>query len=287
LKSYLDLGPNRPLWASVADALFALKTPLSEGKVDPKVRLNIFLQSWKSRATEKSGICPDLLQLLTTARKYGVRPEGIAFSKDIVQQRPIWYHSDADPKIRRHAHGRTAVCLRDKHGVRTVGDAEKWAIRLTDSSHRVDPSCECPSCMQVEEDVGCLHPHDCCEKAKQLLQFLPPKWNPTTAPNEETRVPGDSNDSEWIVFQRGLVTSGPLADIFRIFTSGRTVGGLPTLSPPTNSDRELCINNGDDDAQAGAGVFCEADHPLNRSIKVPAAFVQSNQSAEMLALKEA
>lgn len=58
LKSYLDLGPERPLWALVADALFALNANNSY----PELRQNIFLQSWK--ASKPSKLCPDLKQLL-------------------------------------------------------------------------------------------------------------------------------------------------------------------------------------------------------------------------------
>ncbi|KAF8061862.1 ribonuclease H-like domain-containing protein [Lyophyllum atratum] len=48
-----------------------------------------------------------------------------------------------------------------------------------------------------------------------------------------------------------------------------------------------CLKNGEEDARAGAGVFYEANHLRNRSVKVPPSFIQSNQSAELLALKEA
>ncbi|KAE9404983.1 hypothetical protein BT96DRAFT_812721 [Gymnopus androsaceus JB14] len=46
LKKYLDFGPERRMWALIADALFALKVPTSERNVNPEVCMNIFLQLW-------------------------------------------------------------------------------------------------------------------------------------------------------------------------------------------------------------------------------------------------
>ncbi|KAF8079075.1 hypothetical protein FPV67DRAFT_1389245, partial [Lyophyllum atratum] len=293
LKSYLNLGPDRPLWASVADALFAGNVPRSEDSVDPKVRMNIFLQSWKSKATEKAGVCPDLLQLQSTAKKYGVRPEGLAFTKDLVRQRPIWFHSDADPKIRRHAHGRAAVCLRDNHGVRSVGDAERVAARLVSPLHQPNSECECTSCMEVENETGCLHPHECSNKAKALLRLLPPKWHPGFAPEGVPDDGEDAEDESGARFRRHIVTDGPLADIFRIFTTGPRVGELPDLEPPSRDGNVLllavkgcCMNSSKDNARAGAGIFCGENRAKDRGVRVPPPLPQSSQSAEWLAVKE-
>lgn len=93
LRSYLDLGPDRPLWVFIADALFGLNA----GNDHPELRQNIFLQSWSSSNPLK--LCPDLKQLINTAKSYGLCPEGIAFSKDVLHARLIWLHSNADARI--------------------------------------------------------------------------------------------------------------------------------------------------------------------------------------------
>ncbi|KAJ7183869.1 hypothetical protein C8R46DRAFT_841956, partial [Mycena filopes] len=120
LKSYLDLGPDRAIWGYVADATYAARTPQSENGVDPKVRVNPFLQSWKTSCGARSKIKPELKSLLDTAKTFQVRPEGIAFSRDILREMPVWYHREADPGIRRLNHSEPADCLRDRHRVISV-----------------------------------------------------------------------------------------------------------------------------------------------------------------------
>lgn len=162
LKLYLNLGPDRPLWASLVDTLIALNVPASERHVDLSARINAFLQSWKPMRRSRTGLNEDILSLHQTAKKFGVRPEVI--SKDLQRLRPIWYHSDADRKIRYLNHG-VSTCLRENHKVLTVGDAE--ALMLPD--HRPTDECECKACNSIEEETGCLSPHSYASRASELL----------------------------------------------------------------------------------------------------------------------
>ncbi|KAG6894619.1 hypothetical protein C0992_005383, partial [Termitomyces sp. T32_za158] len=66
--------------------------------------------------------------------------------------------------------------------------------------------------------------------------------------------------------------------------SGKPIEAGNTLLLATDGS---CTNNGDDDAKAGAGVFYETNSRLNMSVRVPSHLTQSNQSGELLALKEA
>ncbi|OJT07924.1 hypothetical protein TRAPUB_1181, partial [Trametes pubescens] len=50
LKSYLSFGPCRPLWASVADAIFALNVP-KDCRVKEDMRVSPFLQHWKPKVS--------------------------------------------------------------------------------------------------------------------------------------------------------------------------------------------------------------------------------------------
>jgi len=98
LKKYLNFGPNRPMWALVADAMIAKNVPQTESNVDPIIRQNVFLQSWKTKM--KSKVPKSIQNLFNTAKKFNVRPEGISFSKEIKQAMPIWHHQEANPIIR-------------------------------------------------------------------------------------------------------------------------------------------------------------------------------------------
>ncbi|KAF5388098.1 hypothetical protein D9615_000306 [Tricholomella constricta] len=272
LKSYLNMDENRPLWATVADALFAINVPKTEKNIDARVRSNIFLQSWKSSSTEKAGTSSDLRNMQKMAKKYGLRPEGIAFSKDITRLRPMWYHSDADKKLRRMNHGPTSECLKSNHALKTVGDTE-----------------------QMASVTRCVHPHDCATKAEAMLNTLPEKWDPRRAPEAEADdAHVEEKDDEWTVLPIDLYTRGNLTDIFRIFTEGNTIDTIPRRLSQIDTGRELrattdgsCFNNGYDNAFAGAGVYYSPEHQGNLSVKVPAKYTQSNQTAELLALKEA
>ncbi|KAF8902959.1 hypothetical protein CPB84DRAFT_1678498 [Gymnopilus junonius] len=77
LKTYLDLSPTRPTWALVADSLMAENTPMSNSNVSQSIKMNYFLQSWKTRQT--GNIPRSIKCLLSTAKKFGLRAEGIAF----------------------------------------------------------------------------------------------------------------------------------------------------------------------------------------------------------------
>ncbi|GLB44704.1 putative RNA-DNA hybrid ribonuclease activity [Lyophyllum shimeji] len=298
LVSYLSFGPERPLWALVADELFALNVPQSERHVDKRVRNNIFLQSWESskakttHQNQRAQVYPDLLRLQVIAEKYGLRPEGLAFSKDIVRARPIWYHSDADRRIRLLNRGAASNCLKDNHAVWTVGDAERLAHQLDLPYHRASPECECVACMEAELQEGCMNPHGCFYKAKVLLDTLPPKWDPRAVLEDEQ--PTEESNEEWTMFKRHLVTEGTVAEIFRIFTNGEVSNELPDMRFNAAPEHSVvvatdgsCTRNGEENAVAGAGVFCEKAHPLNSCTKVPVELLQSNQTAELFALKVA
>ncbi|KAF8054841.1 hypothetical protein FPV67DRAFT_1355171, partial [Lyophyllum atratum] len=136
----------------------------------------------------------------------------------------------------------------------------------------------------------CPNPHECFSKAKALLRLLPPKWNPTTAPDQDTTIEESDEMNGWETFERKMLTTGTLANIFRIFTSGTTTGGIPDTYPQNTEGRcttvatdGSCLDNGEDSARAGAGVYYAVDHPKNKSIKVPTTFPQSNQTGELLA----
>ncbi|KAJ3837973.1 hypothetical protein F5878DRAFT_507822, partial [Lentinula raphanica] len=174
LKSYLNFGPDRPIWASVADALFAFHTPESERSVEDLVKINVFLQSWK---TKRRDLPKDLQDILKVGSKYGVRLEGLAFSRDILRQMPIWYHIESQP-IRHLNRGRESACLRGNHRVLTVGDAEKLARMTTTTRHTNRRDCRCRSCVELRTRAKCSAPNRCMNRAEQLLNVLPQKWNP-------------------------------------------------------------------------------------------------------------
>ncbi|THU82375.1 hypothetical protein K435DRAFT_584528, partial [Dendrothele bispora CBS 962.96] len=298
LKAYLSFGPDRPLWAVFADALLAQKVPGSESAVDPLLRINTFLQSWNTYRNNKQ--IPELKELLDTAQKYNLRIEGIAFSKEMVRKMPVWYHVEADPKIRLMIHTLASKCLKTKHIVRTVGDAEAIAEALLEEEHEAQNNCECCKCTHLRESVQCAHPHGCMTQATKLLDMLPQKWDPRSEFPEDYQNKPQNDGEDWKAFDGRVTTKGELADIFRIFTEKNITPTkeLPKLKPDTNvNGRHLvineiivatdgsCKNDGNDNARAGAGIYVEKEHPLNRSVKLPLYLGQSKQIGELTAVK--
>ncbi|THU86570.1 hypothetical protein K435DRAFT_613258, partial [Dendrothele bispora CBS 962.96] len=307
LKRYLAFGPNRPLWAFLADALLANNTPASENNVPKDIRANCYLQSWTTSTSPRSSQPTDLLKMIKTGQKYGVRIQGLAFDRDILRDMPIWHHIFADPKIRRLTNSSASNCLRFKHNLQTVGEAEDLAaplIRVNEAQlqHRSNNQCECRDCIEIQEITDCEHPHHCMLRAQELLDTLPPKWDPRAEQpaDYESSFTSSSGLQGEDIFDYRLTTAGNLSDLFRVFTDKdhnpinetfvRRVQPEGNEGLVTVATDGSCIDNGQDTAKAGAGIYFAKDDPRNKSLKLPkmaggTKLTQSNQAAELLAVK--
>ncbi|KAE9383915.1 hypothetical protein BT96DRAFT_843115, partial [Gymnopus androsaceus JB14] len=243
------------------------------------VHINIFLQSWKTYLKGQSQIT-ELKQLTSTAKKYGLRIKGIAFSRNILWTMPIWYHKEANQKIRTMNHTTASICLRSKHGIRTVGDAESMANLAQSNDHSPVALCECDECEFIQETYACENPRDCARQAVKLLDTLPPKWDPRCElPEDYQGPPGvNSNRAENIIpFDNWITVGGTLGNIFQIFTdkTSPTTNTLSNLKPIATTGQlkvtidGACKNEGEEDAKARAAVFISNGHPDNRVAKLP------------------
>ncbi|KAJ3991448.1 hypothetical protein F5050DRAFT_1546944, partial [Lentinula boryana] len=294
LKTYLSFGPT---WTRVADALFANTVPKSEKNVDRSVRINIFLQSWQTYQNQNQ--IPRLKMLIDTAKRCNLRIEGIAFSREILRSMPIWYHKEADSLIRTMNSTAASICLRTNHGIKTVGEAVDLAAKYQQIDHHLDNACKCDGCKDIRVKFQCNHPNGCMNQARKLLDTLPPKWDPRSELPEdyqEEYIPNEEERRNKIIpFDRRVTTTGTLAEIFRVFTDPDTqpVNTLPNLkSPEEHPEQSIhvgtdgsCENNGEENAQAGAGIYIAEQHPQNKSIKLPKYLNQSNQTGELVAAK--
>jgi ribonuclease HI len=80
------------------------------------------------------------------------------------------------------------------------------------------------------------------------------------------------------------------ADIDVTGSKGKGTGDQLTIFDPGPRNIMLqgsCFKNGYEDAIAGAGVFYGEDNPKNQAIRLLATLEQTNQTAEMVAMKEA
>ncbi len=295
LKSYLDFSDDRPIWASLADDIFASHVPKDCRPKAKDLRVNSFIQRWKPKVR---GLPAELEGMMKVAKTYGVRLEGIAFSKSLLKSMMLWDHVNADKKKlgRLTVPSKLLTCLQTNHRARTVGDFISLAEILGRPAHKPKASCKCSRCSQLRTTINCENPHLCATRAKEMISTLHHKWNPLLSQPEDYEnatmnalLEGNS-DRELIPFDRRVTTHGDIGQAFRIFTDEAPVSN-DTVSMTLNEDGSQlviatdgsCLRNGERNAQAGAGVFVEADHQRNQSLRLPAGLEQSNQTGECVA----
>ncbi|KAI9056758.1 hypothetical protein FKP32DRAFT_1585217, partial [Trametes sanguinea] len=296
LKSYLNFE-KRPPWALLADDLFARTVPAKCIPADARLRVNTFLQHWQP---SKNRLPHELKSMLKVARKYGLRLEGRAFSRDILRNMPMWDHIEADKtRVRKLAsQSRATACLRETHHLVTVGDFERFASERDDPGHNREAQCECDRCLSLRLDNGCSNPDACYRRAAEFLNTLPQKWDPRGEHPEdyEQNLPKlaadifEEVDGQVELFDRRVTTTGTISDALRIFTGPDAVcNRLPIVNTALTEEFVAvatdgsCLHNGERNAQAGAGVFHGPDHERNQSIRLPGSLEQTNQSGEIVA----
>ncbi|KAJ6532977.1 hypothetical protein B0H19DRAFT_965261, partial [Mycena capillaripes] len=297
LKSYLNFGEDRPLWAFVADELLARKAHISDTNIDELLRYNTYLQTWNTKSRELSA---DLASMVDAAKDHGLKMEGIAISREIQRAVPIWFHQKSTANRTLFTggthHKNTIRCLRHTHSMVSTGDAEILARKLRSIRHRSAWNCRCDACQNTRlNHPQCRDPNACFKRAKLMLDSLLPKWNPLLPQPEDwetdlERVPTQDENTE--TFNPKVTTHGTLADTFRIFTN-EEVGGdeaPDTKLDPEPDEEEIvvytdgsAINNGKDDAKAGSGIYFGDGDIRNMAIRIPDDLGPSNQVAEMLA----
>ncbi|KAK7037502.1 hypothetical protein VNI00_010994 [Paramarasmius palmivorus] len=299
LKSYLQLDENRPLWGHLADALIAHHMPSAEKKIDPEIKINIFQQSWKTQMGTKSGLPDELRNMLKIAQKYRLEMDAITTSRDTLRSIPIWYHKEADKKIRHLNNSKASRCLRTNHHVRTTGEAEDLAAIPTIAKDHLDTDeCECTECNSIESTYSCEHPNSCMKKASEMLNTLPPKWDPRNdQPNDYEYDKANTNlDQEWTHLEQRMTSAKEPKDLFRIFAENRIKQtNLPAfekrtliynpIHPVTATISGYAEGAGTDDAKAGVGVLInEQNKETKISIRVPRHLPQTKTNAEIIAL---
>jgi hypothetical protein len=244
IKEYLSFRNNRPIWAAFADRIFAICATAADAGIDPDLRRNMLLQSWSSSKSAKLKMSRDLRDILDGIKAMGVRLEGIAFVRNILQHMLLYYHAEASPKIRQLMHAETVTCLQDRHKIWSVSDTELMAMNLEKPAHKNNKRCRCDDCWKAHNTEGCHNPNACFKRARLLLDQLPLKWDPRGEKSEDFEhfemgeVIGDPKTEEGATFNNAITIQGNLRDIFRIFTEGETTNKLPrTCCKPTQGAR--------------------------------------------------
>ncbi|KAH9911096.1 uncharacterized protein BXZ73DRAFT_12724, partial [Epithele typhae] len=301
LKEYatVDGNDSKKWWTYLADDILASNVTKDVKPKERKLRINPLYQTWKPKMSD---LPDELKNMMKMAKKYAVVPDGIAISRHVMRQMPMWDHVHADTKKLKQLTktSQATYCLIRTHDLKTVGDFEKFASKLQRRGHIPRGKCPCAECKETKENTGCLNPHKCFERAKTYLDTLSPKWDPRgehqedheEAQLEESKRTFEEEENA-AIFDPRVTTRGNISSTLRIFTEYsienppyrnkylnkfESEGGTLTLATDGS-----CVRNGEEDAQAGAGVYAGANNALNREIRLPPNIEQTNQTGEGVA----
>ena len=304
LKTYLNLSPTRPPWATVTDHLIDTAAPIS---TKAKARGIPFLQSWKpstgGRRASKMGKEP--IRMIKIAKKYNMNLEALRLTPQLRALLPAWYHMASEPAPITSA---AAKCLLANHKSDIVDDLVKISTRVrnTDADqipHSPRIYCRCDACSQDRRN-GCYNPHACAIEAQRRVNQIPAKLNPLTPGDKhgnltltkrrKRRNIAARTQNDEIIFDPSITSKDDLSECFRIFTDPTRISNKPAERIPPRetllSIREIetytdgaCFNNGKANARSGSGVWFGPNSDMNRAIRNQGT-TQSNQVGELIAI---
>ena len=150
-------------------------------------------------------------------------------------------------------------------------------------------------CKQAKNE-GCKTPSECVSAAAELLDFLPPKWDPREPANPTTidewaTIQDEQDEEEAPRIFRPSSLLRYLKDGFRVLTQGEAPATHPVTrgSEPESPTRTevytdgSCINNGSEDATAGSGVWYGEDDPRNLACHLSSKH-NTNNAGEIVAV---
>ncbi|KAH9910149.1 uncharacterized protein BXZ73DRAFT_36489, partial [Epithele typhae] len=301
LKEFATVNENDPRkwWTYLAEDILASNVTKDVQPKERELRINPLYQAWKPKMSD---LPDELKNMMKAVKKYAVIPDAIAVSRHVMRQMPMWNHVHMDTKKQNQLTktSQATFCLIKTHKSKTVGDFEELATKLQRRGHIPRGKCPCAECKEMKETTGCLNPHKCFERAKAYLDTLPPKWDPRgehqedheTAQLEEAKRTFEEVE-DTVIFDPRVTTRGNISSTLRIFTD------YSEENPPWKkkylnvfeSEEETltlatdgsCLRNGEEDAQAGAGVYGGENNALNRVIRLPPNIEQTNQTGEGIA----
>lgn len=298
LKKYLTFGSERPIWAKVADAIMAKRTPQSES-LPEELRINAFLQSWKTCKGKKAP--HSIRRMLKIAKKYGIRQESTTIQPEALRNMPIWNHNEAEKSIRRLAHGRYAKCLQEKHKVRTVGDMMREAEKMKTQGHEDHPQCQCTSCNETGWEMWCDRPFECYKRAKAILEKIPPKWIPDVDTLNGANIENEEDNNlpqDTLRIPSAPQTSNNISETFRVFTRGRKSNRRPRKkgnqedpeSEPNNITvytRTYRAGKGKKVKVAIGTIVVDGESTEHRKMRPSRKNIKGNETAHLIAIHDA
>ena len=303
LKEYLSKSSTRPTWAYMTDILINETAPKNLPK---EARGNSFLQQWSAptRGKRAEKIGEDTIRMLKAAKTYAANFAPVRMKKNLKEAMPAWLQIGHQKTIPQNDQAR---CLINTHNAMTIKDLCRTTERLKriyrGGVHSPVYSCHCDDCTE-DRLKGCKNPQKCAIDAQRRLEKLVPKLNPLAQTHDDnlslTQRRKTSNitariENTGIIFDPSVTEKTSLADCFRIFTDPNKISNIPAerqrqargISIQEESTTVYtdgsCINNGKENAKAGAGIWFAEEDPRNKALKIPGPN-QSNQVGEIAAV---
>lgn len=306
LKGFLKLSEHRPKWAYVADVLLAQNTLAKHKTMPESAKINIFLQEWDVKTDRRGGLPECLKRMMRVAKKHNARFEAIKLSAELKKKLPMWYHIGGSKRLALYNNTPAGKCLRNNHGVKTVGDAlivaNRTRHRDPDDPHEKTANCQCGACTQDRNTHQCRNPNRCALAAQRLIECLQPKWDP------DSRTPDDGlsltprriqknekaqKEGGPVLFNPSITVKDDIGKIFRVFTEPDAPRIWPGRRAQRNGDEwhdEITAytdgsstNNGCENAKVGSGVWIEDNHEWNAAVRLPNEY-KTNQAGEAAAV---
>ena len=108
LKSYLNIGKQRPTWAYIADEIIRKNILTNQKNVESSSRVNPFLQSWRP---SKKKLPQELKEMLKTAEEFNVKIKTLKPTKTLQNTLPIWFHKGGNELLNVLYSYKEAKCL--------------------------------------------------------------------------------------------------------------------------------------------------------------------------------
>ncbi|KAJ7055339.1 hypothetical protein C8F01DRAFT_964696, partial [Mycena amicta] len=97
-------------------------------------------------------------------------------TSEIANALPLWYHFGAKAGVSQQNNGQRQRCLRETHGVQTVGQGIEILERLQSDDHSPHWACQCEPCVRDRDESGCQNPHACAKTVAARLGQIQTKW---------------------------------------------------------------------------------------------------------------
>lgn len=285
-------GKDKPLWAHLTDEIIMQNIP-DKPMVEELSSQDWMLQNWHESMSRDSKISKPIREMLRVARKYNAGVEALQLSTEAKQGMPVWHHFAVNNNY--YWNKKAARCLRQKHGISTVGDMETFVKNNRSTS-------------------WCDNNERCRQIAQTIMELLPEKFNPLInyknkdeldhTPDQITKYKKLDYRETPIPFNPDVIEKNNARKAIRIFMDKKTykkrkqgkemeiykpasrgpkAGFIERLRKLTMYTDGSTDKNGAENGNSGIGIW-HRDGSARNTYKKIIGPEQTNQRAELMAI---